>query len=345
MVNMPYDDIIEKIKEKSSISDDDLDAKIKEKMDQLSGLISKEGAAYIVANDMGVKLLQSEGPVKIKDIYSGMRSVEMCGKVVRVFPVNEFERNGMKGRVVNFLVADETGQLRVTLWNDKVDLLSQFGVGDIIKITDAFAKENMGRKELHLNTNSKLTVNPEGVTINVDVQEQQSTAPQEATRKKISELTENDMNVEVLATIVQVFEPKFFPQCPSCNKKLTQNTDSYSCPEHGNVEAKFGYVMNAFLDDGTDNIRAVFFRDAALQLTDKTPEQMDGFRQNPDGFDSVKTALLGETVKVRGRVNRNQMFDRLELVANSVVLDVNPGEEIEKIKKENGEKIPSIDEL
>ncbi len=349
MVNLPYEEIIKRIKEKSGLSDSEINERVNQKMDQLSGLISKEGSAYIVANDLGVKLVQSEGPVKIKDIFPGMRSLQTVGKVVRVFPVNEFERNGMKGRVGSFLIADETDQIRVTLWNDLVDHLSKFGVGDIVDISDGFSKENMGRKEIHLNSSSKIKVNPEGIVINVEVQSQQEGVQQEAQRKKISELTEKDMNAEVVATVVQVFEPRFFPQCPQCNKKLTQNSESFSCPEHGNVEPKYGFVMNVFLDDGTDNIRAVFFREAGLQLTGKSAEQMDEVRQNPERFEDVKTSLLGETVKIKGRVQRNQMFDRLELVANNVHVDIDPSDEIKKLKEDDegssGEKIPSIDDL
>ncbi len=349
MVNIPYEEIVKKIKEKSDLSDEELDAKIKEKMDQLSGLISKDGAAYIVANDLGVKLVESEGPVKIKDIYSGMRALETVGKVVRIFPVNEFERNGMKGRVGSFILADETGQIRVTLWNDKVELLSDFNLGDILKIKEGFAKENMGRKEIHMNSNSKIVINPEGITINVDVQENQE-QQQEAKRKKISEISENDMNVEILGTVVQVFDPKFFPQCPQCNKKLTQNSESFTCNEHGNVEPKYGNVMNIVIDDGTDNIRAVFFGNATLQVTNKTQEQMNKLRENPENFEEVKTSLLGETIKIEGRVKRNQMFDRLEVIANKVTVNVDPRQEIKKIQEESGdggnsEHIPSIDEL
>ena len=82
MINMAYEDIITKIKEKSDIGNEELTNKINKKMEQLSGLISKEGAAYIVANDLGVKLVQSEGMVKIKDVVAGQRNVETAGGAV-----------------------------------------------------------------------------------------------------------------------------------------------------------------------------------------------------------------------------------------------------------------------
>ena len=78
MIKIPYEKIIEKIKEQAKISDSEIESKIKEKTDQLAGLISKEGAAHIIANELGVKLFE-EGNLKIKDILPGMRSVETSG--------------------------------------------------------------------------------------------------------------------------------------------------------------------------------------------------------------------------------------------------------------------------
>lgn len=346
MINLPYSEIVKKIQEKAQLSEDEIEKKVKEKMDQLSGLISKEGAAYIVANDLGVQLVKAEGMKKIKDIYPGMRGIETAGKVMRIFPINEFERNGNKGKVGSFIMADESGEMRITAWNDMTSILSEINQGDVIKIRDGFVKDNQGRTEIHLNSNTKVDINPEGVQINVEVSTS-GPAPAQAERKNIADLKENDSNVEVLATVVQVFDPKFFPTCPSCGKKLTQNTESMSCPEHGNVTPKYGNVINIFLDDGTDNVRAVFFRENVQKLLKRSEEQMEEIRQSPDKFESVRNELLGETVKVKGRVTRNQMFDRLELLGNDVEVDVNPEKEIEKMKtpESTDEEIPSVDDL
>ena len=69
MFKLPLPDIIQKIKIGSGISDEDINQKIDVKMQQLSGLISKEGAAHIVANELGIKLFeQTSGILKIKNI-------------------------------------------------------------------------------------------------------------------------------------------------------------------------------------------------------------------------------------------------------------------------------------
>ena len=55
MFKLPLQDIINKIKEKTELSEAEINSKINQKLDQLSGLISKEGAAHIIANELGVK--------------------------------------------------------------------------------------------------------------------------------------------------------------------------------------------------------------------------------------------------------------------------------------------------
>ena len=58
MLKIPLENIIEKIKQNTSLSEADINAKIDDKLKQLSGLISKEGAAHIIANELGVKLFE-----------------------------------------------------------------------------------------------------------------------------------------------------------------------------------------------------------------------------------------------------------------------------------------------
>lgn len=358
MINVPYDEIVNKIKENSKLTKEDIEKKVKEKMDQLSGLISKEGAAYIIANENGIKLMDTSNELKIKDICVGMRGVKTNGKVIKKFPINEFERNGKKGKVQNIIIGDETQNIRITAWHDMVDVFEKINENDIIKIEGGFVKENLNQKEIHLNNQTKIDINPEGVKIDVK-NEMPKINTTNTIRKKISQLSENDFNIELVGTILQAFEPKFFPACPVCNKKVNLNADKYVCLEHGNVTPKFNYVMNIVLDDGTGNIRTVFFRDNVLKLVKLTDEQIQIYKDSPEKFEEIKTKLLGETILIKGRVVKNQMFDRLEIIANDIK-EIDLDEEI-KIAKENkitnnddnqntinekkNDELPSIDEL
>ncbi|MBU1704973.1 MAG: DUF2240 family protein, partial [Nanoarchaeota archaeon] len=167
MLQVPLDQIIEKIKEKSGLSEQDIKKKIDDKLKQLSGLISKEGAAHIIANELGIKLFeQTSGKLQVKNILAGMRDVEATVKVTNVFPITEFSRkDGTPGKVGSFIAGDETGTIRFVLWNEQTNLLDQLAPNTIIKIVGGYVKENQGRKEIHVNDRSKLLINPGGETI------------------------------------------------------------------------------------------------------------------------------------------------------------------------------------
>lgn len=332
MFKMPYDDMVKKITEKAGISESDLDSKVKEKMEKLSGLISKEGAAHIVANELGIKLFEDMGgKIKIKDILVGMRSCETVGKVQANYGVNEFDTGERKGKVGNILIGDETGVIRAVVWGNNADKLKEVKEGDIVKVKNAYVKENQGRKEVHMGDRGILDINPAGEKIEGVKQESRD-------RKFIHQLQPNDSNVEMLATIVQVYDMRFFEVCPECGKRARLREDKYYCDTHNEVNPDYAYLLNLFLDDGTGNIRAVLFRNQVENLLKKTKEEVLAYKDFPDKFEDVKLSLLGETVKLVGRVNRNDTFDRTEFVAQLVFTDIDVQKEKEKVESMSGAK-------
>ncbi|NQU98108.1 hypothetical protein HQ533_01460 [Candidatus Woesearchaeota archaeon] len=332
MITIPLSDIKQKIKEQSSLSDDEIESKIKTKLDELSGLISEEGAAHIIANELSVKLVAAaQGEkIQVKNILAGMRNVEVSGKVTRKYELREFQTEKRSGKLASFIIADETGFIRVVLWNDQTDEFAKINEGDIITLQGGYVRDNNGRKEIHMGDNGKININPSGVTVK-DVQES-------VVRKKLSELAEGDDNVEVLATIVQVFDIRFFEIDGETGRRVTEKEGKYYLGDKEVENMTYAYVLNIFLDDGTENIRTVLWRNQIQKLLELTNEEVLKFRENPTDFEPLKTELLGTIVKVVGRTNKNEAFDRLELVANLIYKDVDPEEEIKKIKQETKEE-------
>ena len=58
MIGMSYEEIVEVIVKKAGVSKEEINKKVEEKLSLLSGLISKEGAAHIIANEMRVKVFE-----------------------------------------------------------------------------------------------------------------------------------------------------------------------------------------------------------------------------------------------------------------------------------------------
>jgi len=175
---------------------------------------------------------------------------------------------------------------------------------------------------LHLGHDAKLYRNPEGVTVDVDIT---AAAPRpEATIKKVADLAPEDQNVSVIATILQLFDPRYFPVCKECNARAKEENGGYTCATHGQIEPTYNYVMNFYLDDGSDNIRCVVWREQLEKLLGKTHDELVALKDEPGSFEQFKNDLLGRIVKVRGRVNNNESFGRLELVAYDIEKDVDP---------------------
>ena len=328
MIKMPINQIIDKIQKSTNLSVEDINKKIDEKMQALAGYISKEGAAHIVANQLGIKLFeQVSGKLQIKNVLAGMRNVETIGKVQRVFNITEFDTGDHKGKVGSFIIADESGSIRVTAWHNMTDHLKNMKEGDIIKIKSAYARENNNKIEVHLNDNSSVIVNPEGETIG-------EVKTFTSHKKKIIDLKQGDENVELLGTIVQVYDPRFYEICPECSKRAKPSEGKCICPVHGEVQPKYGYLVNIHLDDGSETIRVTCFRNQALKLLNLDEQKMLIYKDDPNTFIEEKNKLLGTIVKFIGRVKKNDMFDRLEFNTSMVFIDVNVDNEIKALDKE-----------
>ena len=63
------------------------------------------------------------------------------------------------------------------------------------------------------------------------------------------------------------------------------------------------------------------------------------YKENPGGFEAVKTELLGQIIKVVGRCKKNETFDRIELTVNLIFTDVDPEEELARLAEESEQAV------
>ena len=318
MMGFRFEDIVQRIQEEKGIASDEIERRIKQKLDKLSGLISKEGAAHIVANELGVDLISSmkKHGVKISQVMPGMRNVTIVGSVVKDYGVRTYQKEGREGKVASFLVGDESGVIRVVVWDTELMTKMEahhFSEGSAVRVSDGFIKENNGYREMHLGSRSLLEVNPAGV----EVKKVQSEFKQHYARKPIRDIHEGEF-VSLLGTVVQVFEPHFYEGCKECGRKLDQG-----CKEHGQAGGAMFPILNFYLDDGTGNVPVVVFRDAVAKTLHLSTEQVLEFQSNPGAFEPVKQEFLGKHLTIGGKVQKNAIFERIEIVATQAE-DVNP---------------------
>jgi|Deesub1362A_J573_1020465.scaffolds.fasta_scaffold00051_124 replication factor A1 len=207
---MDIADIIRKISEETNIEEKEIKVKIENKQKELGGLITIEGAAHIVANEMGINLFESiskKPELKIENIIPGMNSVDIIGRVMRVFEPKEFEKeDGSRGRVCSIILGDDTGTIRTVFWGKDVSLIERGDIeeGKILRIRDGYTKENInGEPELHIGIRTRVIPNPK------DVDDKEIPLPEER-KKKIADLTEDTSSVDVVCKIIRIYEPREF---------------------------------------------------------------------------------------------------------------------------------------
>ncbi len=93
----------------------------------------------------------------IKDLADGMKRVNVEGKVVEKGDTREV-RSRYKDetyRIVDAVVADETGSIKLTLWNEQIE---QVNVGDNVKIENGYVTSFKGETQLNVGKFGKLTI-------------------------------------------------------------------------------------------------------------------------------------------------------------------------------------------
>lgn len=105
-----------------------------------------------------VKAPQVEEAVnlKIKDLHAGMKNVSLKARVLKVPERNRvYTRFGAEAYVANVLIGDETGRIRIALWNLQIDSVSE---GDLIMIENCRVASFRGEHQLRIGKHGKITV-------------------------------------------------------------------------------------------------------------------------------------------------------------------------------------------
>jgi replication factor A1 len=95
--------------------------------------------------------VQTQDTYRVEDLSLGLSDVNLAGRVLSTDSVRTFDRDdGSEGRVANLTLGDPTGRIRVTLWDEKADLATEFDPGDSVEVVDGYVRERDGTLELHV---------------------------------------------------------------------------------------------------------------------------------------------------------------------------------------------------
>jgi len=203
--------------------------------------------------------------------------------------------------VVNFVLADDTSNIKVVLWDtNHIELIEKGEIAKekVVEIMSGSMRNN----EIHLGSFSEFKLSDKVLE-------------EVRTEKIVNEKAIFDFKVgdssSVRAFIVQAFEPRFFHVCPECRKKVVLEGNNFNCGEHGTVIPEKRALINIVLDDGTETIRTVLFHDAlsSIGITEL---------ENPERLINQREDLLGKEMVFSGEVRMNKFFNNPEFIADSV---------------------------
>lgn len=307
------EELIGRISEDAGIDEEEIQDRVASKVEELSGLVSEEGAAHLVAREEGIELAEAEEKeLSVENIVPGMNRVDLHAKVVDISDVNTFERDeGEEGSVRNIVLADGTGTVRMTLWDEQTEIGGKLDEGDSIEVNGAYSREdNRGNVELRVGDETTIGMLDEDIG---EVSDNTSSAGGYQ-RVRTRGVMNEGSNYEIQGTLVEVYtEDPFYAACPECQKKVDEEEGSAVCEEHGEVDPVDNLIISAIIDDGYGNIRAVFFRERAEELLQS--DELDG---DEEAVHRQAEEVKGGNILVRGNARYNDFFNRTELIGDEV---------------------------
>ena len=198
------------------------------------------------------------GGGSIETLTLGQSDVTLTGLVLGTDEPRTFERDdGSEGQVANLTLGDETGRVRVTLWDDQAERAMEIEPGTAVEVVDGYVRERDGALELH--------VGDQGAVDEVDDQVEYS--------PDATPIADVELDDEVdLAGVVRSADPK-----------RTFDRD----------DGSEGQVRNVRLQDGTGDIRVALWGDLADMAIAPGDEVLAADVEIQDGWQDDLEASAG----------------------------------------------------
>jgi len=132
---------------------------VKQKQEELCGLLSEEAAVYLIAKENGIKD-EPKAPVRftpISELKEGMRA-NLFGTIGQIHALKTFDREGKTGSVLTLVLEDGSGAVRVVLWNYDAQkaVTQEFGRGDSLELLNVNLKSGIAGLEAQLGATGTL---------------------------------------------------------------------------------------------------------------------------------------------------------------------------------------------
>jgi len=94
--------------------------------------------------------------MKVSELKPGMKQVELQGRIADIGEVRDvMTKFGEPGRVATATLEDDSGTIKLSLWNETIDTVA---VNDNVKIENGYVTAFRGEPQLNVGRYGKLTV-------------------------------------------------------------------------------------------------------------------------------------------------------------------------------------------
>ena len=182
-------------------------------------------------------------PTPIGEIYTidddGIE-IDVVGRILSVEDVNEFQRDdGEPGLVRSIVFADESGKVRLSVWNERAK--EEYNVGDAYQIENARTRLGMYSVDLNIGSGARLIKLSEEQASAMFIPELTTLEKALYDYKKIDDVDEDDQDVIIIGRIIEINEERSFDR----------------------DDGTTGHVRNIEMADDTASIKVVLWDDNA----------------------------------------------------------------------------------
>jgi replication factor A1 len=258
----------------------------------------------------------------IKELKEGDRNLRIIGRISSLSEPNKFTKSdGTSGIVRSAELGDQTGVIRLSLWDEKAE--NPLNEGDAVKIENPRVVNRNERTELSISKNTSLTKIKKEESKNIpsmnEIQEKMYPS------KKIEEIEENDQNIKVDGKIIDAQGNKIlYEMCPNCNKRVTLTEEGYVCDMCGeDVENPNPLlIIPLVIEDETGTINVTFFRKAAEEIIGKTTQKVEEIIKETGDEGSLED-LVNDLVETEIKIIADARFDdyneEIRLIAKKIL--------------------------
>lgn len=94
--------------------------------------------------------------LRISELKFGMKGVKVSARIVEIPPASHvYTWSGSEAFVSNVKLADETGSIMISLWNNQIDTVH---IGDKVEIKNCYVARFANKRQLRLGKNSAMSV-------------------------------------------------------------------------------------------------------------------------------------------------------------------------------------------